>query len=376
MKRLIVCCDGTWNDSDLGTGFTNVARIGWAVAPIDGRNGANIPQICFYQSGVGTGVDLIDKLVGGGIGAGLARNVRDAYSFIASNYCDGDELFLFGFSRGAYTARSIAGLIGWAGLLHKADMDRFAVLWESFKLRDKPGFTDARADFNRHEEVPVQCVGVWDTVGALGIPGHLPTPFKKLYQFLDTSLGPRIRHAFHAVALDEHRSDFAPTLWTQLPEQANAQVLEQCWFAGAHANVGGGYEAHGLSDVTLAWMAAKVMPLLALDLDQLTAKQDRREPWAEDAIVDSAHGVWKLLGTMDRKPFAPNPLGATNEAIHASVVERLAALPDYRPRSLDHVDAVAKAAPLAGVEQQLRWIKTAAPATAITPKIFDLALRH
>ena len=99
MKRLIACCDGTWNNSDTGVGFTNVARLGWAIEPNDGRGCEPIPQIVYYHSGVGTG-DLADKIVGGGIGAGLARNVRDAYSFLASNYCEGDEIFLFGFSRG------------------------------------------------------------------------------------------------------------------------------------------------------------------------------------------------------------------------------------------------------------------------------------
>src|SRR5436853_5282463 len=170
MKRLVVCCDGTWNDSDNGTGYTNVSRLAWAIKPFDDRNRAT--QIVFYQSGVGTAGDLSSKLGGGALGLGLSHNIRDAYSFISNNYVAGDEIFLFGFSRGAYTARSIGGLIGYAGLLHKRDMDRFADLWEGYRLRDK-GAVDPRPQFpDRHTPVEIKCIGVWDTVGALGIPGH------------------------------------------------------------------------------------------------------------------------------------------------------------------------------------------------------------
>jgi len=123
-KRLIVCCDGTWNDADSAAEFTNVVRIARAIKPNDTRSSPAIPQIVYYHSGVGTS-DALDRFAGGAVGLGLSRNVRDGYAFLAANYCEEDEIFLFGFSRGAYTARSIAGLIGWVGLIHKADMDIF-----------------------------------------------------------------------------------------------------------------------------------------------------------------------------------------------------------------------------------------------------------
>ena len=207
--------------------------------------------------GVGSEGDVASRVVAGGVGLGLSRNVRDAYAFLANNYCDGDELFLFGFSRGAYTARSIAGLIGWAGILHKRDMDDFALLWEGYRLRSNPGQPDTRLSFpDRHDGVGIKVVGVWDTVGSLGIPGHFDRLFTQFYQFLDTDLGVHVENAFHALALDEHRADFAPTLWTRKPDAPPAQTLIQTWFAGAHSNVGGGYAEHGLSDVALAWMAS------------------------------------------------------------------------------------------------------------------------
>ena len=209
-KRLVVCCDGTWNDADDGDDFTNVARLSWAILPADTRGGQDIAQIVYYQSGVGSG-DAFNKALGGGAGIGLSRNVRDAYAFIANNYCAGDEIFLFGFSRGAYTARSIAGLIGYAGLLPKRDMDRFALLWEGYRLRGKAGQADVLPQFDkRHFPVRVKCVGVWDTVGSLGIPGHIDQAFASFYEFFDTGLGAHVDNAFHALALDEARKDFSP----------------------------------------------------------------------------------------------------------------------------------------------------------------------
>jgi uncharacterized protein (DUF2235 family) len=217
MKRLVICCDGTWNDADMGGDFTNVVRTARSVAPIDARNDPEgIQQIVYYHSGVGSGGDALMHVVGGGTGLGLSRNVRDAYAFIANNYDDGDELFFFGFSRGAYTVRSVAGLIGWAGILQKKDMDDFALLWESFKSRKAPHPTDARVYFrDRHSDVPIKCIGVWDTVGALGIPGQLNALLARFYEFEDTDLGLKVENAFHALAIDEHRKDFVPTLWTK-----------------------------------------------------------------------------------------------------------------------------------------------------------------
>src|SRR3954453_16823419 len=159
MKRLVVCCDGTWKDSESGDAYRNVSRLAWAIMPADTRGGASIPQIVFYQSGVGSEGDLFNRLSGGGVGLGLSRNVRDAYAFICKNYSEGDEIFLFGFSRGAYTARSVAGLIGYAGLLQRRDMDRFIPLWEDYKSR--PRVEDAPLRFpDRYTNVGVTGIGV------------------------------------------------------------------------------------------------------------------------------------------------------------------------------------------------------------------------
>jgi uncharacterized protein (DUF2235 family) len=355
-KRLIVCCDGTWNDADSAAEFTNVVRIARAIKPIDSRAGLAIPQIVYYHSGVGTS-DAFDRVTGGAVGLGLSRNVRDAYAFLAANYCDGDEIFLFGFSRGAYTARSVAGIIGWTGLIHKGDMDDFSLLWEGYRLRSRAGQPDIRPDFpSRYANPPIKCIGVWDTVGALGIPGHLGDMFTQFYQFQDTNLGPHVENAFHALALDEHREDFLPTLWAKLPNAPATQRLEQTWFAGAHSNVGGGYAEHGLSDVALAWMADRIEPFLELDHSYLSTRQDQRDGWGLGKIYDSAAGFFALRRKVNRPVLANG--GSANEKIHESVAVRLRAASTeriYKPPSLANGLRPDSLAVLGGVERQLRW---------------------
>jgi len=354
-KRLVVCCDGTWNDADSAAEFTNVVRIARAIKPADSRVAPAIPQVVYYHSGVGTS-DALDRVVGGAVGLGLSRNVRDAYAFLAANYCADDEIFLFGFSRGAYTARSVAGLIGWAGLIHKADMDDFALLWEGYRLRAHPAQPDVRTSFaDRHTVVPIKCVGVWDTVGALGIPGHLGDMFTQFYNFQDTNLGAHIENAFHALALDEHREDFLPTVWTKLPDAPANQRLEQTWFPGAHSNVGGGYAEHGLSDVALAWMADRIEPFLELDHTYLATRQDRRDGWGLGKIYDSAAGFFALRRRVNR-PVLANVTDGEN--VHESVAVRFRASfsgGPYRPPSLANGPPAEGVATLGAFEQTLRW---------------------
>lgn len=352
-KRLIVCCDGTWNDADGGEDFTNVVRMVRAIK----AEGA-LPQIVYYHSGVGTGGDTFVQFAGGAVGLGLSRNVRDAYAFLANNYCNGDEIFLFGFSRGAYTARSVAGLVGWIGLLHKGDMDDFNLVWENYRTRRKPDWQDQRPRFaERHNPVPIKCIGVWDTVGALGIPGHMDVLFTEFYQFFDTALGANVENAFHALAIDEHREDFLPTLWTNWTA---GQTVEQVWFTGAHSNVGGGYDEHGLSDIALAWMAGQVADMLDLDESYLRTRQDRRNGWGLGPIVDSASGLFSIRKKINRDVAGSFASGAK---LHESVGVRLGAdlpnglyvlpgLPAGPPP-----DAVLKI-PFGTVEQRLRWDAT------------------
>jgi uncharacterized protein (DUF2235 family) len=281
-KRLVVCCDGTWNRPDGAPAPTNVAKIALAIARA-GPDGAC--QSLYYQRGVGT--RRFERWSGGGFGYGLSRNVRDCYRFIVENYAAGDEIYLFGFSRGAYTARSTAGLIRNCGVLRPEHIDRIGdayALYRSRNDRFRPSRIESRVFrrmYARADVTPIRFVGVWDTVGALGIPiDGIRMPFMdRLWGFHDTELSRSVIAAYHALSIDEERGPFKPTLWSQHPD-AGRQILEQVWFAGAHCDVGGGHADCGLSEIPLLWMADRARDC-GLALDPIHLRVPGGEPPAE-----------------------------------------------------------------------------------------------
>jgi uncharacterized protein (DUF2235 family) len=313
MRRLVVCADGTWNkpeEDDHGVPApTNVVKIQRAIKAVD-ANG--VSQIVYYHSGVGTG-DKFDQLLGGAFGEGIDRNILECYDFLVNNYQPGDQLYFFGFSRGAYTVRSLAGLVRNSGIVQQ----RFAgMAKEAFSLyrdRDPAKHPNSelgktfRASFSR--DVDVDTIGVWDTVGALGVPLGL---FDRLnhtrFAFHDLSLSSRIRNAFHALAIDERRGPFAPTLWMQPREDAELgrNWLEQAWFAGVHSNVGGGYAEAGLSDIALRWMIQRVkahpgtLDSTTLEFDDdYVAELTRPNELAR--LYDSMTTAFRALGETERR---------------------------------------------------------------------------
>lgn len=249
MKRIAIFADGTWNSPEQG-GATNVLQMARAVRQIvDGT-----AQIAFYDWGVGTDRK---KLAGGISGAGIDKNIMDCYRFIVHNYEPGDQLFFFGFSRGAYTVRSLAGFIRNCGLLRRRHAGRIADAFSLYRQRSRASSPDEaravkfRKDFAVANISKIEFVGVWDTVGALGIP----VPFwgtlgEREFLFHDTEPSKIVQHARHAVSIDENRQDFEPTLWSDKP----GLDLKQVWFAGVHSDIGGGYDERGLSDCACRWM--------------------------------------------------------------------------------------------------------------------------
>jgi Uncharacterized alpha/beta hydrolase domain (DUF2235) len=283
IKRLVVCLDGTWNTPDNGDSPTNVVKM---MRSIRASAADGTPQVAFYDRGVGTG-NPFDRFVGGAFGRGLVENVQDGYRFLADNYERGDEIYVFGFSRGAYTARSLAGFIGYCGLVPKTLMDLLPAVWLAWQDRDNP--SDEQRALLREvcseacSEVRITCLGVWDTVGSLGIPVEsLQWVNRGRYEFLNTKLGENVDHAFHALAIDEMRGPFGPALW-QEPDHNGNKTVEQVWFAGVHSNVGGSYLDDGLSDLALQWMIERVRATCGLEFD-------------EDYIEASIHG--DPLGTL------------------------------------------------------------------------------
>ncbi len=243
-KRIVVCSDGTWNKWESGSEKnTNVGQTKEALI-----NDPDQSQIVFYDSGVGTG---IHKYIGGITGLGISDNIIQCYRYIAENYTPGDQIYLFGFSRGAYTVRIVAGLIYKCGLLKNNHIDQIKNGYKLYHGKDE----QAKAEFKKrysHPECKIEMIGVWDTVGAFGIPVSWLNRFNPFFkEFKDRKLNSDVKNAYHAVSIDEKRKKFAPTMWEP------SQFIEQVWFSGTHSDVGGGNKERGLSDIALAWMLSK-----------------------------------------------------------------------------------------------------------------------
>ncbi|KAI9836972.1 MAG: hypothetical protein M1838_004908 [Thelocarpon superellum] len=380
-KKLIVCCDGTWLNSDNGVqggGLygnatlqvpSNVTRLCRAIKSRPAHDGMD--QIVYYQAGVGTGDTWYDRIVGGGTGLGLSEHIREAYGFLANNYADGDQIFLVGFSRGAFTARSIAGFIGCIGLLTKIGLDSFYEIFKDYEngennnykpqypdvpFANKPNIHDPRytAELEANKlsrlQIPIKAVAVWDTVGSLGMPSISwleklgIQPANREYSFYDTKLDNHIENAFQALALDETRAPFSPTVWER--PQGCSTLLKQCWFPGVHSNVGGGYDDTELANITLAWVMAQLAPFIDFDFQFLARQENANQQyyqqsklsprsWGKGLIYNSVTGVTGLAGTTPRTPgryTTADPssgkrtetlLHDTNEHFHASVRIRL-----------------------------------------------------
>ncbi|KND94731.1 hypothetical protein TOPH_00591 [Tolypocladium ophioglossoides CBS 100239] len=375
-KRLIMCCDGTWMNSDYG--FVKPGLL-------NGKGGLQVPsnvtrisrcfkrkcndgtlQIINYESGVGSGNNVLDNVTGGAFGVGLAERVRVAYSYLCANYRDGDEIFLVGFSRGAFTARSVAGMIGNLGLLTREGVEHFYPIFKDMQnwrnddyvdpfpnspFPDKPkgpraaeeyrarlakmGYT--RVDQHNGDLITIKAVCVWDT----------------------------------ALALDETRAPFSPAVWERPRHARLTTDLRQVWFPGNHGNCGGGWDDQGVSNCTLAWMMDQMVSV-GVEFDKTSLDRviqqsvdfyetlhaqgsngDRRKMWrwAVDRIFESNHPVrpwalgaiqkdisllFRLSGESTRTPGVYRPIDPkteldkerflqdTNESVHSSVRVRLA----------------------------------------------------
>lgn len=334
MKRIILCADGTWNEPDQidkDTGKrrpTNVTKIARAIRP---RSAAGIDQVVFYHDGVGTSGGM-DKFTGGAFGDGIEANIRDLYRFIVFNYEPGDELYFFGFSRGAFTVRTLAGFLNKVGLLQKDDDYYVPDIYACYQNNIQPGSDQWKTAFRNIRDErpcpPIRMIGVWDTVGSLGLPGLLGQVFNRgRYKYHDVSLHPTIEHAFHALAIDERRKPFAPDLWTR-PAGWTGQ-LEQAWFAGVHSDVGGGLTPDGLANEALHWLAGKA-ETLGVEIDPVYLAHF--EPHFEGTLHDSMTWMYRVMGPISR---AIGQHLADGEAVHESALKRMAdSSRKYAPENL------------------------------------------
>ncbi len=313
MKNIVICCDGTGNE--YGRHNSNVVKLYQRVI-------RDSDQIAFYDPGVGTfsflGRSLGRRtgiLLGKAFGAGLQVNVEDAYRYLMARYRPGDRVFLFGFSRGAFTVRALAGMLHKCGLLQRGSSNLVPYASKIYNRRDSDavaaGFKDTFC-----QECKPYFIGVWDTVGSLGwFWGK---------KFFNARLNGDVTFGFQAVSIDECRRKFPVNLWDE-SRQNEGQTIEQVWFPGVHSDVGGSYADAGLSDIALKWMLEKAQE----------RKLRLREGWADKLNPDpsgrihqSRAGLWRLWPPAERE--IPEC-----SMIHSSVFQRMDnPANNYRPRNL------------------------------------------
>jgi uncharacterized protein (DUF2235 family) len=355
-KNIVLCSDGTGNSDIKGRG-TNVFKLFEAVDLNDHRTSPTLDQqLAYYDDGVGTKGNTFLRALGGAAGYGLKRNVKDLYRALSRVYDDGDRIYLFGFSRGAFTARTLAGLIGTCGIVkgescatthvlrdaveaaYVAYRSRYGSALTNSARRLRGGIDSQRVieTFQRtypvHTNVQIEFIGVWDTVDAVGLPfamSSLVNRFVYQFKFPTQTLGQHVRRAFHALSIDDARQAFEPVLWAGSDER-----IEQVWFAGAHSNVGGGYPKQGMSLVALDWMLAHAASN-GLRLHTMDREVFHCHASVDDMLYDPRGGIgcfyrWAprdIRKYCNRNGIAPR--------IHLTVAERIAhATDDYAPGNL------------------------------------------
>lgn len=348
MKRIAIFFDGTWNDVDGDAPLTNVAKLHKALRSADGNR---FRQVGHYVEGIASSMGEIAQFLKGAVGYGVEERIQRAYGLLAADYEPGDEIHIFGFSRGAYQSRSLASFITLFGVpKHGAGFDP-AKAWALYRTREsRRNDSDVAAlRAAAHYPVRIKCVGVWDTVGNLGNP-FVSGFVSRKFAFHDVRLTDQIEIGLHALSIDDVRGPFRPSLWT-LPEGqmlAPNQHIEQVWFAGSHADVGGGFAETALSDIALRWMVERATATTGIAFDDaLIARTTHPDPlgpqhssatgsiffWsglfpfirlirqAKDAIPPLRRmliGSWRS-GTLPRGQVS------INERIHESVEQRFGA---------------------------------------------------
>ena len=320
MKNIVICLDGTWNKPDEErheeSEETNVRNL-WEM--LNKKNSKK--QIVYYDEGLGS--HWYDRIRGGISGRGLAKNIREAYFEICNNYEQGDKVFIFGFSRGAYTARSLSGMIYSCGLIGKDNLtDR--KIQDAFDVYKKCDKSERNQFKFNNTPCEIEVLGVWDTVGALGIPiSFFKKATNKFFQFHDTRLNKEVRNAFHALAIDEQRETFRSTLWDESKKYAG-QNIEQVWFSGVHSDIGGGYKKRYHSDISFKWMVDKVRDKLDLD--------DSTYPYKGDVKKKIHDSYKKYYGRKERR-VATASEGYT-PCVHNSVLKKVKNVSTYIPLAL------------------------------------------
>lgn len=321
-KRIIYCADGTWEDS---TNNSNVHKMFKAAL-------VTSDQVTFYDNGLGSDGRPIQKMRGGAYGSGIDQKIKEGYTKIAQSYKPGDELFLFGWSRGAYTVRSLAGMICECGLPTKPfDSKMVDDLFFVYRnpQKKKSLFRDLKEKYGLCN-VTIKFIGVWDTVGSLGHASFFGKINPIRYGFLDTDLHPNILNAYHALSIDERRKEFPPTLWALPSPPVKGQVLEQVWFAGCHADIGG--SKAGLPEISFKWLAEKAKENgMQIDPNVFSHYENLN---ASNAL-GQIHESWSIKCGLPKTRTIPK-----NAVLSNSVALRCKYDPSYRPKNLTFTNDV------------------------------------
>lgn len=322
MKRLVCLLDGNCCDDDGAATPTNVAKLGRAILLKDGNN---IRQLVRYVVGPSPAKRLTS--LKDAFGVAMSDRMRAAYQFLTNVYEPGDEIYLFGFSRGAYEARSLASFLTLFGVARREGGFDIDHAWSIYRRREKRRNFDTVAEISAscHYPVRIRCLGLWDTVENTGNPYRSRGSSSRRFGRHDTRLHDTIDVALHALSIDEPRRRFQPTLLTYPDNVAlpTYQHVEQTWFAGTHGDVGGGWPESELSDIALLWMAERVQATtdLALDIEKLR-REAKPDPLGTQH--DPLTGWVRFITPRTRRTSKP-PLGlrSLNEAIHPSALSRL-----------------------------------------------------
>lgn len=328
MKRIVICSDGTWSTPDQES-YTNVTRVARMVLPSAPDGTA---QVVFYDAGVGTEGSWLWRLLGAVSGRGIEKNIRDCYRFLMHNYDEGDEIYLFGFSRGAYTVRSLAGMIRNVGVLRKCEAEKLGKAYRLYRRRDAAPGSEQAARFRaaHSREAAIAFIGVWDTVGALGIPlRRLGKLTAGRYQFHDVELSGIVKHGCHALAIDEKRGPFRATLWKVKPKPG--QTVEQVWFSGGHRDIGGHGGDPSLADAPFEWMKSRASAAgLAFDATGMDPATGPCPPPCQ------GRGLWRLLPSHVRVIGMDElPREDVTQSVHPTARDRYDKLECYEPKNLE-----------------------------------------
>jgi uncharacterized protein (DUF2235 family) len=322
-KKIVVCCDGTGNGFDHVEEESNVAKL-YSSLTVDSG------QRCYYHPGVGTmgspcSRGRIDRewsrIKGLAFGAGLLANVGDAYRYLMDTYDDGDEIYLFGFSRGAFTVRALASLIHVYGLLCAGNQGAIPYILRMYSKRSRRAGHKQRTfppddafkwQFSHANNIRIKFCGLWDTVSSYGwIYDPIQLPFLGCNPIIDIGR--------HAISIHERRCFYKDNLWGE-PE--SYQDILQVWFSGVHSDIGGSYPEHtsGLSKITLEWMLVEATKA-GLGIEDIKARvvlghtppnpavqglPNFAGPNSDAELHCSLHGPWWLLEMLPQEDPHPH----------------------------------------------------------------------